>query len=80
MLTFILAISTALMMPRRPKQYCLQLVIHIYIYFFFFNLLFLYDFLYFFLQHLCRSLKIWKVVKFHFHIVLKIVYMTWKIK
>ena len=53
---------------------------YIYIYIFFLNLLFLYDFLYFFLQHLCRSLKIWKVVKFHFHIVLKIVYMTWKIK
>ena len=26
------SISTALMRPRRPKQYCLQLVIHIYIY------------------------------------------------
>ena len=31
-LTFIPAISTALMRPRRPKQYCLQLVICIYIY------------------------------------------------
>ena len=26
------SISTALMRPRRPKQYCLQLVIYIYIY------------------------------------------------
>jgi len=31
-LTFILAISTALMRPRRPKRYCLQLYIYIYIY------------------------------------------------
>ena len=31
-LTFILAISTALMRPRRPKQYCLQLVIYTFIY------------------------------------------------
>ena len=31
-LTSILDISTALMRPRRPKQYCLQLVIYIYIY------------------------------------------------
>ena len=29
---YILAISTALMRPRRPKQYCLQLVKYIYIY------------------------------------------------
>ena len=29
------SISTALMRPRRPKQYCLQLVIYIYIHFFF---------------------------------------------
>ena len=27
---YILYISTALMRPRRPKQYCLQLVIYIY--------------------------------------------------
>ena len=27
-----LSISTALMRPRRPKKYCLQLVIYIYIY------------------------------------------------
>ena len=32
--------------------------------------------MYFFLQHLCRSLKIWKVVKFHFRIVLKTVYIA----
>ena len=31
-LTFIPDISTALMRPRRPKQYCLQLVIYIHIY------------------------------------------------
>ena len=31
-LTSILDISTALMRPRRPKQYCLQLYIYIYIY------------------------------------------------
>ena len=31
-LTSIPDISTALMRPRRPKQYCLQLVIYIYIY------------------------------------------------
>ena len=30
------SISTALMRPRRPKQYCLQLVIYIYIYIYFF--------------------------------------------
>ena len=34
--------------------------------------------MYFFLQHLSRSWKIWKVETFHFRIVLKIVYMTWK--
>ena len=28
------SISTALMRPRRPKQYCLQLVVYIYIYIF----------------------------------------------
>ena len=32
--TSITDISTALMRPRRPKQYCLQLYIYIYIYFF----------------------------------------------
>ena len=34
------SISTALMRPRRPKQYCLQLVIYVYIYFivYFFNI------------------------------------------
>ena len=35
--------------------------------------------MYFFLQHLCRSLKIWKVVKFHFRIVLKTVYRIYSL-
>ena len=36
-LTSILDISTALMRPRRPKQYCLQLYIYIYIYIYIFG-------------------------------------------
>ena len=36
--TSIADISTALMRPRRPKQYCLQLVIYIYIYVIFIKL------------------------------------------
>ena len=63
----------------RGKKDFFPLKINIYISFF--NLVF-FEWLdmYFFLQHLCRSFKIWKVVKFHFRIALKTVYMTWKIK
>ena len=35
--TSITDISTALMRPRRPKQYCLQLYIYIYIYIYLLN-------------------------------------------
>ena len=38
------SISTALMRPRRPKQYCLQLVIYIYIYMYLDRCLFLFLF------------------------------------
>ena len=39
--TSITDISTALMRPRRPKQYCLQLYIYIYIYIFIYLFIYL---------------------------------------
>ena len=37
--TSIADISTALMRPRRPKQYCLQLYIYIYIYIYIYTMI-----------------------------------------
>ena len=61
--TSIADISTALMRPRRPKQYCLQLVIYIYIYMYVYMCIYIYIYIYI-CMYICIYIYIYIYTRF----------------